>query len=281
MSEVTRIRPRRQSTAVDPKAVTVIEPTGSLAARLLKMVDQYMADPASNAEKLDRLIGIQRDIIADHRREEFHDAMNATQGEMQAVIRNAVNPESRNKYATLEAVDAAVRPIYAKHGFSLSFTETPNDAPEIRITCIVRRRGHEETYFLSALSDMTGPKGSPNKTQVQGVGSSVSYLRRYLTCMIFNVALRDDNDGVRMRGGAAEQKDGELASKAQAAELYALLGECSARPAAEAERHFLVKMGLDHLPSLKHVPAVDVARVRNALVSKRARLREAAAGVGK
>jgi len=104
---------------------------------------------------------------------------------------------------------------------------------------------------------------------VQGTGSSVSYLRRYLTCMIFNVATRDDSDGNRARPG--NDNAGELTGRAQVDELYKLLAECSANGAAtpDAERTFLTKMGMADLRSIKDIPAGQFVRCRNALLTKK------------
>ena len=243
--------------------------TDEVPDSLIQFLARAVRDPGIDVSKLQAIYQMQREIVADDRRERFHEAMNAVQGEMQAVVRNTKNTETGSKYATLEAVDAAIRPIYAKHGFSLSFSEANNDdGPEIKIQCVVRRGGHEETHHLSAMSDTVGPKGTPNKTNVQGVGSSVSYLRRYLTCMIFNIALRDDNDGNRQR---ANDIIGDLPTRAQVDELYKLLAECSADPTVVGanERSFLAKMGMPHVRTLKDIPAGQFARCRNALISKR------------
>jgi hypothetical protein len=244
--------------------------TEPVPGSLLNFVARAMADPAIDVNKLEMLLRMQREIVAEDARVQFHKAMNATQGEMQAVVRNAVNDQTRSKYATLEAVDAAIRPVYARHGFSLSFTETPNEGPELRIACTVRHSaGHVETYSLSALSDMVGPQGKPNKTQVQGVGSSVSYLRRYLTCMIFNVALRDDNDGNKPKPNS---DTGELAGAAQSDELRRLLVETNSD-----ERKFLDHMNLRDVRSIKDVPAGHFTRLRNALLTKKDILAQRAA----
>jgi hypothetical protein len=43
---------------------------------------------------------------------------------------------------------------------------------------------------------MTGPKGNQNKTATHGFGSTMSYGRRYLICLIFNITLtNEDQDG--------------------------------------------------------------------------------------
>jgi hypothetical protein len=61
---------------------------------------------------------------------------------------------------------------------------------------VLHSEGHRERKSLTGSLDTVGPNGSRNKTDIQGLGSSTSYLRRYLTCMIFNVTIsNEDRDG--------------------------------------------------------------------------------------
>lgn len=259
MNEIVTAQPGEES------ALTVAEPQS-----LLNFVARALVDPAIDVNKLEMLLRMQREIVAEEARVAFAVAMNAAQGEIQAVARNAINPETRSKYATLEAVDQAIRPVTHKHGFSLQFSEADNDSPEKRIECVVTHTaGHAKTFHLAAMSDTVGPQGKPNKTQVQGVGSTVSYLRRYLTCMIFNVALRDDNDGNRVR---KTEETGELAGRTQADELYRLLAATKSD-----ERKFLDHMGLNDARSLKDVPIRHFVRLKNALLTKKHILAQRAA----
>ncbi len=255
--------------ANDDSAITtpVIIESSSIMAKVIELA----STPGINTEMVDRLIAWHEREQARQAMEAFNVAMSAAQGEIRAVVRNAYNDQTRSRFATLEAVDEAIRPIYTKHGFRLSFTETPDGGAEMRISCIVARGSHVETYSLPALPDMTGPKGAPNKTQVQGVGSTVSYLRRYLTCLVFNVATRDDNDGNRQRSGGAE--GGEVIGQSAVDLLYGLIADVAFDPAAAAtnERGFLDSFGFPHLRTIKQIPAGEFARLKNALLDKKSR----------
>lgn len=243
-------------------------------SNLIAFLARAVHDPNVDVGKLEAIYRMQREIVADERRAEFHEAMSEVQAEMQAVARNAFNDQTRSKFATLEAIDAAIRPTYTKHGFRLSFTETPTDTPELRISCVISRRGHEETYFLSALSDTVGPQGKPNKTNVQGVGSSVTYLRRYLACMIFNVALRDDNDGNRAKPANANEETGELINRHQVNELRALMLETRILESVVLARK------APGLATIEALPATQFHIIRNDLLSRRNVLAQRAATKG-
>ena len=249
MNEITPI------TAVQSSALTLAE-SPPLADSLLNFIARAVTDPTIDLAKLESLLAM-------HARLRFDRAMSAAQGEMQPVLRNAQNIQTSSRYATLDAVDAAIRPIYARHGFSLSFTEIPTDGATVRIACIVRCAGHVETYHLEAAADTVGPQGKPNKTPVQGVGSSVTYLRRYLMCMVFNIALtNEDNDGNRQR-----TEPGRLTA-AQVAELNALM--VSTRT---LEAKFLAAM-CPELRAIVEAPASDFVRLRNALLTKKSVLQQ-------
>ena len=221
-------------------------------------------DQTLDAEKLAILYRIQQEIEANDAKHAFYRAMSAAQAEMQPVLRDATNTQTNSKYARLETIDAAIRPIYTRHGFALTFDTEQTDGPRERVICEVTHAGrHTRKYQLEAGVDTTGPKGTSNKTPLHGLGSTVSYLRRYLTCMIFNVVLaNDDNDGNRTTVPTDAQP--------MIAELYELLAACSANPKATAanEQNFLARMKLEQHRSIERVPASEHPRLRNALLTK-------------
>jgi hypothetical protein len=123
--------------------------------------------------------------------------MKAAQEEMPAIVRDAENKDNHSRYARLETVIAAISPVISKHGFSMSFgTDQSPIERHYRITCVVAHvGGHSRREFADVPADGTGIKGTPNKTATHAFGSTLSYGRRYLTLLIFNVALTDDDDG--------------------------------------------------------------------------------------
>jgi len=243
MSEVAT-RPAKRNGAMVPVAQPV-------ADTLLAMLGEGMSTmDAAKFEVMVRMIA----------RIQFDRAMSDAQGEMQPVVRSIPNSVTNSKYADLEAIDTAIRPIYARHGFSLSFTEIPTEGATVRIACKVKREGHEETHHLEAQSDTHGPQGKPNKTPIQGVVSAVTYLRRALTAMVFNIATKgEDNDGNRQR----PPDTGEIISRKQAAELRALMAETR----IEETRVIAVKkLGI---ATIDELPVEKFAAVLGDLISRR------------
>jgi hypothetical protein len=176
---------------------------------LLSFIERASRDDTFNVEKFGELLRLQRDAEHDQARKAFNRAMAVCQAEMMPVIRTAQNKHLGNRYAKLEDIDREMRPIYTKHGFSVRFGSAP--APregDMRITCTVAHEAgyFEENYLDSPLSALGSQGGRMAITPVQAVGSTVTYLRRYLSAMVFNVVLADDDDGEgqrEVRSGAA------------------------------------------------------------------------------
>jgi hypothetical protein len=138
---------------------------------------------------------MQERVLRHQARHAYNAAMARVAEEQEPVVRDAKNPHIGNKYAKLETIDAALRPIYSKHGFSIRYGSEPTVDGRLHITCTVAHAGgHSETLGLSAPLDAMGTGGRASKTGVQAVGSSVTYLRRYLLTMAFNVVTTDDDD---------------------------------------------------------------------------------------
>jgi hypothetical protein len=176
-----------------------------------KLIDRAISDrdfPIANIESLWRM-NLENDTR--RMRREYNVAMAATQAAMAPVIRATPNKHLNTKYATYDDIDAIMRPIYSEHGFSVTFgTETPNAVGNIRIACVVHHVGgwDEKDLALEAPPDSSGSAGKANKTGVQAVGSTVSYLRRYLLCMAFNIVLaNEDDDGEGSRTKPPNDRD--------------------------------------------------------------------------
>src|SRR5690606_2318016 len=140
-----------------------------------------------DVDKMERLLAMQERIIARNAEADFNVAMTACQAEMRAISTDAENKQTRSKYATYGKLDKALRPIYTKHGFSLSFSDGETDKPDyVRVLCGVRHRsGHKEVYHKDMPADGKGAKGGDVMTKTHATGAAQSYGMRYLLKGIF------------------------------------------------------------------------------------------------
>lgn len=171
---------------------------------VLSIIERVAQNPDADLDKLERLLQMQERFMSKQAEMSFNRAMKEAQDQMPAIFRDAENSHTHSRYARLESIDAKIRPIYTSHGFSLSFNSEPLPG-SVRVICEVSHiDGHSRKYQLDGGLDTAGAKGTSNKTEIQGMGSTVSYLRRYLTAMIFNLVLtNEDDDG---NGGGIDEK---------------------------------------------------------------------------
>jgi hypothetical protein len=152
-------------------------------------------DKGAGIDAIERLVALKQSMDAKQSEQEFNDNMNLCQREMQPVRTNAENPETHSKYATYKQLDNALRPIYSKFGFSISFSTTDCPIPEyVRVLAYVSRGGYTRTYQCDISSDGKGPKGGAVMSKTHASGSAMSYGMRYLLKMIWNVSVGEDDD---------------------------------------------------------------------------------------
>jgi len=185
----------------EPSLLNRIEDTPDVpASDSVALFERLARDPNASVEKIERLMALWERGEARKAETAFNAAMSVAQQEMRPVAADAENPQTRSRYASYEALDRELRPIYTKHGFALSFNT--GDAPQadyVRVLCdVTHLGGHGKVYKADMPADGKGAKGGDVMTKTHAVGSAMSYGMRYLLKMIFNVAVgEDDDDGNR------------------------------------------------------------------------------------
>lgn len=179
--------------------IVPINDTGSLMAAVARAA----SDPTVDVDKMERMWAMLERAEDRRAAQEFADAMARAQSEMPLIGKDRHNSQTNSDYATLDAINERIVPIYTRHGLSMTFdtAESPL-ADHVRVTCRVKHRGgHTETYTHDNPLDLTGIGGKVNKTATHGRGSAITYARRYLTMLIFNLRTGHDDDGNSSDGG--------------------------------------------------------------------------------
>ena len=105
------------------------------------------------------------------------------QAAVAAVKKDGNNPFFKSKYATLENIIETVREPLSKQG--LSFSQFPNG--ENGLTTILL---HLSGQYLMATYTMKPKDNTP-----QGIGSAITYMRRYALSAVLGIATEEDDDG--------------------------------------------------------------------------------------
>lgn len=125
-------------------------------------------------------------------------ALSKAQGEMQAAIKDKINPFFKSSYADLGSVWDAARPVLSKYGLCImQTTELLSDGSKIvMVTTLAHTSGQWVKSYLPL---------NPSKNDSQGVGAALTYLRRYSLSAIVGVVCDDDDDGETSVGRGKSQ----------------------------------------------------------------------------
>ena len=113
-------------------------------------------------------------------------AMCKAQAELKNPPKDSINPHYKSRYADLATVRDVVVPVLARHG--LAVMQLPSDlAGSPALTTILT---HTSGEFIESTARLNPVKNDP-----QGIGSALTYMRRYSLLGLAGVAAEDDDDG--------------------------------------------------------------------------------------
>lgn len=133
------------------------------------------------------------------------EALAKAQGEIKGAAKATNNPFFNSKYADLAAcVEVAKEPL-AKNGLSVFQVVDSDEAGNMRL---VTHLAHSSGQWIRSFYPV-----KPVKQDPQGVGSAITYARRYSYCAIVGVVAENEDDD----GNAASDKSKPPAFKTAAA----------------------------------------------------------------
>jgi hypothetical protein len=137
-------------------------------------------------------------------------ALVAAQGDIEHATKNSINPHFRNNYANLEAVIDAVRDAFTKHGLVVMQPTAVTDQGPVVVTIVAHKSGQ----FIQGETPIINSKGD-----AQGMGSAISYARRYSLAAMANITQADD-DGNDASGKSAPKALPKKATKGPTPEEF-------------------------------------------------------------
>lgn len=209
----------------DEPAVPIVRTEGR-AESFGELLMATLRDPAIPADKLEVVLRMRKETMADEAREAFHFHFAAFSAELPQVERDGTVElvkdgvsKGRYPFTTIEAMDKILRPRLAEHGFAISFSSR-DDKEGVVITGTLSGWGWERTSTYSL-----PPDAGPGRNAIQARGSARRYAKRYITDDLCNVVRKGKDDDAR---GAMEA----LIDPTQIAELDKLLKETKSDEAA-------------------------------------------------
>jgi hypothetical protein len=196
---------------------------------VLALIERLALDPRADVEKLESMMAMYERLKAKEAELAYNEAKGRILKKLAGIkiVKNRSvlceidkgKPQKGSyeafKYAPLEEIDKHLRPLLADEEMDLSYSDEPGEGGGILIRGRLKHLPscHYEDSFMPAPLDTSG-----GKSNVQAVGSTNSFLRRYVACNIFNiVVVGDDDDGT---GGTIDEAQTktilELIKKAKA-----------------------------------------------------------------
>lgn len=147
-------------------------------------------------------------------------ALAKAQGKIQPAIKDKRNPHFKSSYADLSSVWDACRSALSDNGLAVIQTVESGEREPVLVTTLAHSSGQ---WIRSSMPIIT------QKMDPQGIGSALTYYRRYCLASIVGVAPEDDDaEGAQRRGppAAPVEVKPQTISKSQAGELYEKLLLC-------------------------------------------------------
>ena len=235
---------------------SMIRPAQSFGAAMMELI----RNPEIPADKLQILVEIQRQNIADEAREAYQQAYIDFQIEMPPVDRDGWvdlgQGKGRYPFTTYEQMDKVLRPLLSRHGLGLQFWSSPS---ELKDNLLV----HGELFghgWQRASSYPVPPDLGPGRNAMQARGSSQSYAKRYIADLLCNIVRKGKDDDAR----------GAMEALIDAAQMKTLGDLIKATNTVEANFLKLMVTGADSLADIRQR---DYTRLELALREKASKKR--------
>lgn len=159
------------------------------------VLERAVTDQNFDIERLERIVAMQEAFEQRQAVTAYNESLAAAQGEMGTVSKDSANPQTRSRYASLGALDKALRGIWTRHGFGIQFNEEPSGDPGVmRCVAFVSKGPETRRFQWDAPISSRGLQGRVMMTDMHAKAAATSYGRRNLLLMIWNIAT-DDDDG--------------------------------------------------------------------------------------
>ena len=132
------------------------------------------------------------------------EALAAAQGEMPAIPRDKENPYFKSKYADLASIVEKIKPVLSKHGLAIVQLPGFNEGTEILTTTVMHASGEWVSEQMPLIL---------SKRDAQGMGSAITYARRYALSAAINIVTDDDDDGNQASQPASRRAPAREATK--------------------------------------------------------------------
>lgn len=128
---------------------------------------------------------------------ELASALAKAQGKISNAAKSSKNPFFKSNYADLASIWNACRAALSENGLAVAQTLDNDDKGMVLTTTLMHASGQWVSSRIAV---------NPLKSDPQGMGSAITYMRRYSLAALVGVAADDDDDGNSATGHGEPQK---------------------------------------------------------------------------
>lgn len=234
----------------------ILKAAQSDAQSMFQLIEQASSNPDVDPAKLHSLLDAQERFLDRQARDAYNEAVEWVIVQMPRIVKNKSvgydlvknQPEKGQKeafkYAPLEDIDKIIAPLLKTAKLRGSFTTREREGGgAVVISKLTHALGHSETCELPLPIDTSG-----GKNNVQGMGSTFSYGRRYGICALLNIVVIGDDD---------DAQSAEAVTNEQAVEIDLLISDSKVN-----KEKFLKTLKVD---DVRMIRGKDYGRAINAL----------------
>ena len=178
----------------ETKSTALVVQGAPSTANFLAVIAQAALDPSVDVAKMHGLLDVQERMMNKQAEINFNADFHRLQMDLPRITKDAKIVHKGKliaSYAKYETIDTVIRPLLVKHNFSLRYNTEPTANKIIVTGTLSHRDGHSITDKIPLDVEAGGAKNN-----VQGVGSTIAYGKRYLVGMMLNLVFEgDDDDG--------------------------------------------------------------------------------------
>ncbi len=168
-------------------------------ASILAVIERAAQNPAVDMDKMERLFEMHERVIARTAAQAFAEDLARMQSELPSIGERG--QADRYKFALWEDMNRQIKPVLQRFGFSLSFRTDFTSG--IKVTGVLMHKGgHREETSMVMPADKSG-----SKNDVQAIGSSVSYGKRYTAGALLNLTSHGEDDDAFATGEEYDATD--------------------------------------------------------------------------
>ena len=165
-------------------------------------------------------------------------ALSKAQGELSPAIKDSKNPFFKSNYADLSSVWNSCKEALSKNGLAIIQTMDMKEGQSVLITTLAHSSGQWMRSCLPILNE---------KGNAQGMGSAITYMRRYALSAIVGVTCDEDDDAnaacIPQKNGKKQSTD-EYINAEQVKTIETMLSHCDDIYIKNIENYYQKEFGV-------------------------------------